>query len=196
MPAEFTVAGSPTDYNGTLAVTSAVENANYVWAGPVSGSPDVPAFRGLVAADVPITILPGALPRFTTIEVDYTQFTFDANAITTISVLTLNAMQAVGRIHFVATTMYTMPAGNSQILQIGFTNGQNPGNPTSNAAYVTLNPMSGSFPTYGSSNSYAGLDCQRESGGTWDVTVTLSSPANNTTLTAGHFALKVEIVDL
>lgn len=53
MPAEFTVAGSPVTGSGTLAVTKANETANQVYAGPTTGSPAAPAFRALVATDIP-----------------------------------------------------------------------------------------------------------------------------------------------
>jgi hypothetical protein len=53
MPAIFSVSGNPVTGAGTLAVTLANANANLVLAGPTTGSPDVPAFRALVAADIP-----------------------------------------------------------------------------------------------------------------------------------------------
>jgi hypothetical protein len=53
MPAEFSVAGSPLTTTGTLAVTKANQNANIVYAGPTSGGAAAPAFRALVAADLP-----------------------------------------------------------------------------------------------------------------------------------------------
>ena len=53
VPAEFSVSGSPITTSGTLAVTKANESANTVWAGPSSGSAAAPAFRALVAADIP-----------------------------------------------------------------------------------------------------------------------------------------------
>jgi hypothetical protein len=53
MPAEFTVSGSPVTTSGTLAVTKANESANQVYAGPTTGSPAAPAFRALVAGDIP-----------------------------------------------------------------------------------------------------------------------------------------------
>jgi hypothetical protein len=52
-PAEFSVSGSPVTGAGTLAITKANESANTVWAGPTSGSAAAPAFRALVAADIP-----------------------------------------------------------------------------------------------------------------------------------------------
>lgn len=53
LPAEFSIAGSPITTTGTLAVTKANENANTVWSGPATGAPAQPAFRALVAADLP-----------------------------------------------------------------------------------------------------------------------------------------------
>lgn len=53
MPAEFTVTGSPITVSGTFAVSKANENANTVFAGPVSGGAAAPAFRSLVTADLP-----------------------------------------------------------------------------------------------------------------------------------------------
>lgn len=53
VPAEFSVSGSPITSSGTFAITKATESANAVWAGPTSGSAAQPAFRALVAADIP-----------------------------------------------------------------------------------------------------------------------------------------------
>ena len=53
VPAEFLVSGSPITTSGTLAITKATETANTVWAGPTTGSPATPTFRGLVTADMP-----------------------------------------------------------------------------------------------------------------------------------------------
>ncbi len=53
MPAEFTVSGSPVSSSGTLAVTKANQNANFVYAGPSSGGATAPGFRALVSADLP-----------------------------------------------------------------------------------------------------------------------------------------------
>ena len=49
----LTVTGSPVTGSGTLTGTLATQTANYVWAGPVSGSAVAPAFRALVGADLP-----------------------------------------------------------------------------------------------------------------------------------------------
>lgn len=53
MPIEFAVAGSPITGSGTFTVSKQNENANLVWAGPVSGGAAAPTFRALVAADFP-----------------------------------------------------------------------------------------------------------------------------------------------
>lgn len=53
VPAEFSLSGSPITTSGTLAITKANESANTVWAGPTSGGAAAPAFRALVAADIP-----------------------------------------------------------------------------------------------------------------------------------------------
>lgn len=52
-PAEFSVAGSPVTSSGILALTKANQNANSVYAGPVSGGAAAPTFRPLVTADLP-----------------------------------------------------------------------------------------------------------------------------------------------
>jgi hypothetical protein len=53
MPAEFSVSGSPVTGSGTLTAAKANQSANQVYAGPTSGGAAAPAFRALVAADVP-----------------------------------------------------------------------------------------------------------------------------------------------
>lgn len=53
LPAEFSVSGSPVTSSGTLTAAWANETANFVFAGPTTGSPAAPGFRALVAADIP-----------------------------------------------------------------------------------------------------------------------------------------------
>lgn len=53
VPAWLSVAGSPVTSSGTLAVTASNQNANIVLAGPSTGAAATPAFRALVAADLP-----------------------------------------------------------------------------------------------------------------------------------------------
>jgi len=47
------VTGSPVTTAGVLALALVAQAANLVWAGPTSGAPADPAFRALVAADIP-----------------------------------------------------------------------------------------------------------------------------------------------
>ena len=49
----FSVSGSPVTTTGTLAGSLATQPANYVLAGPTTGSAAAPTFRALVAADIP-----------------------------------------------------------------------------------------------------------------------------------------------
>lgn len=53
-PAQFSVSGSPLTANGTLTLAWQNQSANQVLVGPSSGSPAAPAFRALVAADLPV----------------------------------------------------------------------------------------------------------------------------------------------
>lgn len=49
----FDVSNSPVTTTGTLTATLDTQSANYVWAGPTSGSAATPAFRALVSNDIP-----------------------------------------------------------------------------------------------------------------------------------------------
>ena len=53
LPNIFSVSGSPITSNGTLSATLSTQTANYVWAGPTTGSAATPTFRALVAGDIP-----------------------------------------------------------------------------------------------------------------------------------------------
>lgn len=53
LPNVFSVSGSPVTSSGTLSASLASQAANYVWAGPTTGSDAAPTFRALVAADIP-----------------------------------------------------------------------------------------------------------------------------------------------
>jgi len=56
LPGLFSVSGSPVTATGTLTATLATQSPNLIWAGPGSGvTAAVPAFRALVAADLPTT---------------------------------------------------------------------------------------------------------------------------------------------
>lgn len=51
----FSVSGTPVTTSGTLTGSFATQTANTVFAGPTSGGAATPAFRALVAADIPTT---------------------------------------------------------------------------------------------------------------------------------------------
>ncbi len=53
MPGMFTVAGSPVTTAGTLTVAFQPQSAHYALLGPASGAAAVPAFRALMASDIP-----------------------------------------------------------------------------------------------------------------------------------------------
>ncbi len=53
LPGIFSVSSSPVTASGTLTAALVSQAANQVWAGPVSGAAAAPAFRSLVAADIP-----------------------------------------------------------------------------------------------------------------------------------------------
>lgn len=53
LPSIFSVSGSPVTTSGTLTGTLATQSANTVFAGPTTGGAATPAFRALVAADIP-----------------------------------------------------------------------------------------------------------------------------------------------
>lgn len=58
-PAEFSVTGSPVTTTGTLTFSKANQTANTTYAGPTGGAAAAPAFRALVAADLPTISLTG-----------------------------------------------------------------------------------------------------------------------------------------
>lgn len=56
MPSIFSVTGSPVTSSGTLTVTSNVQTAAVVYAGPATGPSAVPTFRALATTDLPTGI--------------------------------------------------------------------------------------------------------------------------------------------
>jgi hypothetical protein len=66
LPSQFTVTGSPVTTAGTLTATLAAQSANLVWAGPTTGAAAAPAFRSLVAGDIP-TIPAGQVSGLATV---------------------------------------------------------------------------------------------------------------------------------
>jgi hypothetical protein len=66
LPALFSVTGSPVTTSGTMTATLADQSANLVWAGPATGAAAAPAFRPLVAGDIP-TITAGQVSGLATV---------------------------------------------------------------------------------------------------------------------------------
>lgn len=52
LPSIFSVSGSPVTTSGTITGALANQSANLVFAGPSSGSPAAPTFRGIIATDL------------------------------------------------------------------------------------------------------------------------------------------------
>lgn len=82
-PSFLDVAGSPITSAGTLVLSLADQSANSVFAGPTTGSADVPTFRSLVVADIPSGIDHGGLSGLS--DDDHTQYHTDARALTWLS---------------------------------------------------------------------------------------------------------------
>ena len=53
LPNIFSVSGTPVTTSGTLTASLASQSANFLLAGPTTGSAAAPSFRALVAADIP-----------------------------------------------------------------------------------------------------------------------------------------------
>ena len=71
LPGLFSVAGSPVTGAGTLTATLATQSPNLFWAGPGSGvTAAAPAFRSLVAADLPATTVTAASYTYGSFTVD------------------------------------------------------------------------------------------------------------------------------
>lgn len=77
------VTGSPVTTTGTLAPTLATQAANTVFAGATSGGSATPAFRALVAADIPLTAMLAKSANYTLAGTDQSvNFTTGASALT------------------------------------------------------------------------------------------------------------------
>ena len=71
LPSLFSVAGSPVTGSGNITATLATQSPNLFWAGPGSGvTAAAPAFRALVAADLPATTVTAASYTYGSFTVD------------------------------------------------------------------------------------------------------------------------------
>ena len=84
VPSFLSVAGSPITSSGTFAVTLATQAANTVFAGPTTGAAAAPAFRALVAAD-----LPAGTGTVTSVGVSSTDLSVSGSPITSSGSITL-----------------------------------------------------------------------------------------------------------
>jgi hypothetical protein len=114
----FSVSGTPVTTTGTLTGTLATQTANTIFAGATSGGAATPAFRALVAADIP------AVTTLTYTEVSST---------TTISAFSTASFT-------VATTMTTTPAAGTY--QVTFSASMTQSNSAGNYEYAIFNGAS------------------------------------------------------
>src|SRR5882672_6508805 len=144
VPAEFSVSGSPITSSGTLAITKATQNANSVYAGPSSGAAAAPAFRALVAADMPagtgtvtsvtLAVSAGAL---------FTASITGTNPVTTSGTATLNLNFAVQAAH--AFLVGPASGGSGNITARAMVPADLPGHVTSS---TVTNPTAGETITF------------------------------------------------
>lgn len=101
LPSFLDVSGSPITSTGTFAVTLAAQTANKVLASATSGGAATPAFRALVAADIPDISATYATASnamaFTNKTGNISQWTNNSNYVTT-AVATLSSLASIGTI--------------------------------------------------------------------------------------------------
>lgn len=99
--AVFDVGSSPVTSSGTLALTFDTQAANTVFSGPTTGAAAAPAFRALVAADIPdisaTYLTPAGAAALTNKTGAISQWTNDSAYITN-SVATLSSLTSIGTI--------------------------------------------------------------------------------------------------
>jgi hypothetical protein len=200
----LTVSGSPVTTSGTLTGTLATQTANYVWAGPTSGSAAAPTFRALVTADIPWAT-PGTIGSgtpntgaFTTISATgvitstlstgtapFTVSSTTAVANLNVSLLLGNTWAAPGTIGgttpglitgttITANTGFTGPIGGASAAAGAFTTISATGVITSTLAIGTA-PFS-----ITSTTVVPNLNVSQLLGGTWAVPGTIGSTTANT----------------
>jgi hypothetical protein len=110
MPAEFTVTNPTITSSGIITVTKTVQNANALYAGPVSGGTAVPTFRPMVTADLPSGVgTVGSVTLAVSAGALFTASISGTNPITTSGTATINITFA----NQAATTILAGPASGS-----------------------------------------------------------------------------------
>lgn len=110
MPGEFTVTGSPITLSGTIAVSKALQTANEVYAGPISGPSAVPVFRTLVAADIP-ALSHSSLSNLSAD--DHPQYHTDARALTWLGTRSTSDLAEGTNLYYTAARFNTAFSGKS-----------------------------------------------------------------------------------
>lgn len=180
----FNVANSPITSAGTLAITFDTQSANRVFAGPTTGSAAAPAFRSLVAADIPdissTYLTASSSATLTNKSGNISQWTNNSGYITN-SVATLSSLTSIGTIATgtwngtVVAGLYggTGVANSGKTITLGgnlTTSGANNVTlTTSGATNVTL-PTSGTLATTAATSLSSLATVGTITSGTWNAT--------------------------
>ena len=190
LPAEFTVSGSPVTTTGTLTGSWANQNANLVFAGPGTGVAAVPAFRALVAADIPglpWSIITSGLP---TTLAGYGITNGATNGAVTASGLTMTTATLLGRTTAATGAIEGITIGANLTLSAGVLSAAGGGSGTVTSVGITvpafLSVVGSPVTTAGTlSVSFSGTAIPLANGGTGSTAFTAGSVvfSNGTVLT-------------
>lgn len=196
----LTVSGSPVTTAGTIQLQFSNESANRVLAGPTSGGATTPAFRALVAADLPAgtgTVTSVALT------VPGVIFSVSGSPVTTSGTLALSLLTQTANTAlmgptsggaatptFRSITSADLPAGTGTVTSVSFTGGLiSVATPTTTPA-LTVAGTSGGIPYFSSTSTWA-TSALLASGGVVLGGGAGSAPATNTHLTFATNTLTV-----
>jgi len=183
LPSIFNVTGSPVTTSGTLSATLATETANYVFAGPTTGSAAAPTFRALVANDIP------SLPYVTSVSQSFTGglISTSGSPITSSGTLALTVAGTSGGIPYFSsgTTWASSAALAANALMIGGGAGVSPSTTTTGTGVLTALGTSvgtsGSFVTNGGALGTPSSGTVTNLTGTAAINITGTAPAGTLT---------------